>query len=52
MRLKPLTDLSFEEEIRDVLQKRAPLYRETADHLISTEEKKPAEIAEEICRLL
>ncbi len=48
----PLTGLSFEEEIRDVLQKRDSLYRETADHLISTEEKKPAEIAEEICRLL
>ncbi|MBR2693569.1 MAG: shikimate kinase [Thermoguttaceae bacterium] len=48
----PLTDLSLEEEIRDVLQKRDPLYRETADHLISTEEKKPAEIVEEICRLL
>ncbi|MBO7725010.1 MAG: shikimate kinase [Thermoguttaceae bacterium] len=48
----PLTDLSFDEEIREVLRKRDPLYREAADHLIRTEEKKPAEIAEEICRLL
>ena len=48
----PLTDLSFDEEIREVLRKREPLYRELADHLIRTEEKKPAEIAEEICRLL
>ena len=48
----PLTGLSPEEEIREVLQKRDPVYRETADHLISTENKMPADIAEEICRLL
>ena len=48
----PLTGLSPEEEIREVLRKRDAVYRETADHLISTENKKPAEIAEEICRFL
>ena len=48
----PLTDLSFEEEIRTVLTRRTPVYTALADHTIETEGKSPEEIADRIVRLL
>ena len=43
-----LTDLSFEDEIAAVLAKREPLYRQSADHVVSTESKSPPQIAQAI----
>ncbi|MEO1525870.1 MAG: shikimate kinase [Planctomycetota bacterium] len=43
-----LTDLSFEQEIASVMAKREPLYRQSADHVVSTEDKLPPQIAGEI----
>lgn len=48
----PLTDLSFEEEIKAVLARRLPVYTSLADYTIETEGVSPAEIAQRIIRLL
>ena len=43
-----LTKLSAAREVEEMLAKRQPLYRESADHIVSTEAKSPGEIAAEI----
>ena len=43
-----LTNLGVLGEIATVLERRLPLYRETADHLVSVAEKTIEEIAQEI----
>ena len=43
-----LTDLAFEAEIASVMTEREPLYRISADHVVSTEGKSPPQIAQEI----
>lgn len=48
----PLTDLSFEEEIKAVLARRTPIYTALADLTIETEGISPEEIAQRIVRFL
>ncbi len=43
---------SFVEEIEDVLREREPKYRRAAHHLIETDQRSPAEVAESIVGLL
>jgi len=45
-----LTTQGGEAEIRQLLSVREPLYRETADWIVATDDKSPGEIAEEIER--
>lgn len=47
-----LTDLDPLEEIRTLLEARAPLYRETAHHLLDTENRTPEELVEAILDLI
>ena len=43
-----LTDLSATQEIEELLAKREPLYRQSAEIALATDEKSPAELATEI----
>ena len=48
----PLTNLSFEEEIRTVLTQRTPVYTALADYTVETEGVSPEEIVQQIIRSL
>ncbi|MEL6110313.1 MAG: shikimate kinase [Planctomycetota bacterium] len=43
-----LTDLAFEDEIAAVLADREPLYRQSADHVVATQNRSPPQIAQHI----
>ncbi len=43
-----LTDLSFEEEIRSLLEKREPLYRDVSDFEVETTNRDPESLVDEI----
>ncbi|QEG00666.1 Shikimate kinase 2 [Stieleria maiorica] len=43
-----LTDLSAVEEIRELLARREPLYRQSADFVLETDQKSPEQLAAEV----
>ncbi len=47
-----LTELSPVDEIRELLAKREPLYREAADLILPTDDSPPEVLADQICRWL
>jgi shikimate kinase len=47
-----LTGKSFLDEVSEVLAQREPLYRASADHIISTDDLSPEQAADKIARLV
>ena len=52
IRRPPLTTAGGEAEVRQLLAQRTPLYRQVADQEIDTEGRSPAEIVEEIIKVI